>query len=250
MNLSHYFYLYPSYALALTLWFISYRYLGVFKTQNAISNSTITFRKPWLEFIYVILAIGVCILIGQLYISGLLINKIEGIEFITESINHLLIFSPFGLLLLIRKQSLLTVWFPEEGKLRSIFVGFVIAILALLLFFMLKGIPLKDGYASIYSYKNLHLFIQVFAEDFAISMMAVRLISWIGVRYTIIIVATLFAAGHIPAMITEGVELNKFLGLIFDAGLGIMLLGAISKSKNFLWFWMVHGAMDMTQFLN
>ena len=91
---------------------------------------------------------------------------------------------------------------------------------------------------------------QVFAEDFAISVCLFRLMAWIGAKRAILLISLLFAASHIPAMLYNGVALGDFTGLLFDALLGFFALTVVSKSKNFLWFWMIHYAMDMTQFLN
>jgi len=64
----------------------------------------------------------------------------------------------------------------------------------------------------------------------------------------IALVATLFAAGHIPAFISTGTPWNELGSLILDAVLGIAVLSAVQRSEDIWWFWCVHYAMDMMQF--
>ena len=46
--------------------------------------------------------------------------------------------------------------------------------------------------------------VQVFLEDLTIAILFVRLASAIGSRWATVIVAVLFAAGHIPAIVSQG----------------------------------------------
>ncbi|MEM0933923.1 MAG: CPBP family glutamic-type intramembrane protease [Bacteroidota bacterium] len=249
MNLFNYFYLYLAYGIALLSWHLYSSYV-----QPAIETNRDTkdFKYPWLEFVFALLAAIATILVGQLYMKGLLFSRSSSFGFLTESINQLLIFSPFPLLLIIRKHRLSTAWFPTKGKIKSIAIGLVIAMIALVVLLLLKGRSsmLLADIGFIYSYKNLPQLVQVFAEDFAISVCLFRLMAWIGAKRAILLISLLFAASHIPAMLYNDVALGDFTGLLFDALLGFFALTVVSKSKNFLWFWMIHYAMDMTQFLN
>lgn len=246
MFLSDYFYLYLAYGVAIGCWYLYAR-----QRENKSDFPPPSLKRPGLEFAFGLIAACLTIGIGQLYLKGLLLPNFAQIGFITEAINQLLIFSPFGLLLVFRGQHLETAWYPKEGKLRSIGVGLLIALFALTIFLFAKGRTatfFKD-LSFIYSYQNLPELVQVFAEDFAISLMLYRLMAWIGTQRAIIGIALLFAITHIPAMISKGVEIENFTGLVFDAGLGFLVLSFVAKSRNFLWFWMIHFAMDMTQFL-
>jgi membrane protease YdiL (CAAX protease family) len=104
------------------------------------------------------------------------------------------------------------------------------------------------GSSKIYHYQNTSHAVQIFMEDVTIALVFVRLSAWIGRKWSIIIVAILFAGGHIPTMISNGAELLELGTLFIDAFLGVLVLLAISKSKDIWWFFMVHFAMDMTQF--
>jgi hypothetical protein len=58
----------------------------------------------------------------------------------------------------------------------------------------------------------------------------------------------LFALAHIPALISAGATASEFISLLADCGLGILVLGTVWRSRDILWFWLVHFFMDMTQF--
>jgi membrane protease YdiL (CAAX protease family) len=81
-----------------------------------------------------------------------------------------------------------------------------------------------------------------------IAMLFIRLKKATSLKTALIVVASLFAAGHIPAMISKGFPIEEFYSLFLDAGLGFFLIYTINKTKDILWFWMVHFAMDMMQF--
>ena len=85
-------------------------------------------------------------------------------------------------------------------------------------------------------------------EDITIALIFVRLSAWIGNKRTIVIVAILFAAGHIPSLLTNGFVITELGSLLIDTFLGILILSAVSKSKDVWWFFMLHFALDMSQF--
>ena len=103
-------------------------------------------------------------------------------------------------------------------------------------------------FSNIYNYKNISHLVQVFMEDITIALVFVRLTTWIGNKWSIIIVATLFSAGHIPSLISNGATFVEISSLSIDIILGLLVLTAVSKSRDIWWFFMVHFALDMTQF--
>ena len=100
----------------------------------------------------------------------------------------------------------------------------------------------------VYHPKNFGLLVQVLLEDITIAILFVRFRAVLGLRVTIALVAVLFAAGHIPALLTGGAILSELSSLILDAGLGIAILSVVQRSADIWWFWCVHFAMDMMQF--
>ena len=92
------------------------------------------------------------------------------------------------------------------------------------------------------------LLVQVFCEDVAIAILFVRFQAAIGLRRTLILVACLFAAVHIPTMMEKGASPAELASLIMDAGLGVAVLFVAQRSADVWSLWGVHFAMDMMQF--
>ena len=90
--------------------------------------------------------------------------------------------------------------------------------------------------------------VQVFLEDLTIAILFVRLARAIDQRWAIVVVACLFAAGHIPAMLSGGATLRILANLLIDASLGVAVISVLMRSRDILWFWFVHYCLDMTQF--
>lgn len=251
MDLSHYLYLYPAYMITIGLGVL---YHKQFKTKISFKKNreakTIHFKRPWLEFVWAISAGIGTIFIGQLYIRNLLLPSFDKLHVLSDTLNQLIIFSPFFFLVIFRKQGMETAWIPKKGKIKSILLGLLLGLIGVLLFILLKGTEnILPEIIEIYNPKNLPKLIQVFAEDFAIAVCLYRLVGLIGPRWATITVALLFAAGHIPAMLTNGASLNNFSSLGLDAILGIIVFRSLYFTKNFLWFWMIHYALDMTQYI-
>jgi hypothetical protein len=90
--------------------------------------------------------------------------------------------------------------------------------------------------------------VQVFLEDLTIAILFVRLAGAIGKLWATVVVACLFAAGHIPVMVSQGVTSTELLGLFRDAGLGVLAILVLQRSRDVVWFWFIHFCLDMTQF--
>lgn len=72
----------------------------------------------------------------------------------------------------------------------------------------------------------------------------------IGTKAAILGVAALFAAAHIPAILSRGGDTTELVGLVRDFGLGVLAFGTVRRSADIAWFWPVHYSLNMTQFLN
>jgi hypothetical protein len=205
-----------------------------------------------------VLAVGqVYLRIGLLPESGGLLPESGGL--LPESgaagpafaaINQIAIFSPVLLALALRSQSLDTTWLGRRRWPLRLLVGIGLAMLAVLAYTLLRkdvdGFP--DVIARIPRYRHVDEAVQVFLEDLTIAFLFVRLAVAIGARWAIVTVAVLFAAGHIPALLTEGASTRDLLLLLRDAALGTAIIAVLQRSRDILWFWCVHFAMDMLQF--
>lgn len=241
---------YPSmvvgYAVALALWVVAYK----LRPTLWPTDSAHTFDRPWREVGYALLAVIGVLLIGQLWLRGIRIPEQGGLEPIASMLNQLFIFSPMILLLIIRKQPPSTAWIRTDRLHWRLGVGLVLALAAVCTF----SVARHGAHAPwqilprLYSYANLGLATQVFLEDFAIAILVVRMSAALGTRTTIVLVACLFAAGHIPTMVTEGASWTEYARLTADAALGIGVISIALRAKDIWWLWCVHFAMDMMQF--
>jgi hypothetical protein len=241
---SHYVALMLAYASIAGMWFLIFRIIE----KPWDEECHFSFQKPWLEFIYAILAVIAILGIGQLYVRGMLIPN-NGNNCI-DALNQILIFSPTVLLVAIRKQSIETIWLPKSKIPIRIIWGLVMALISLIIYSLIRkdAANLVHIISNTYHPKNISHFVQVFMEDITIALVFVRLAEWIGRKWSIGIVAFLFAAGHIPSLLASGVTTNELSSLFIDAAIGIIVLSAVSKSKDIWWFFIVHFALDMTQF--
>ncbi len=240
----HYISLMAAYGTGVLLWFLAnYVFKSIWK-----NHKTITFEKPWLEFIFSIMA-GIAIIgIGQLYLRNLMIPNDD--NKVVDAINQFLIFSPTLLLIVIRKQPIETIWLPKSKILYRLAIGFVITICSLAAYWLIrKNAPSFESLlTNIYHPKNISHLVQVFMEDITIALIFVRLSAWIGNQRTIAIVAILFAAGHIPSLLSSGFAVTELGSLLLDALIGVLVLSAVSKSRDVWWFFILHFALDMSQF--
>jgi len=241
---SHYISLVSGYSSVVGLWFLlNYKFPSIWKEAEKID-----FKKPFLEFIFALLTVLVILLIGQLYIQGLLI-KSNGNDFL-DALNQFIIFSPVFFLLLIRKQSVKTVWLSKTNIVIHLFLGLLLAFFGILIYWLTRSDSnnFTNIIINIYNYKNISHLVQVFMEDITIALVFVRLSAWIGNKRSIILVSVLFAVSHIPSFIAEGASLMQLSSLFLDTFIGVIVFFALSRSRDILWFFMVHFAMDMTQF--
>ena len=206
--------------------------------------------KPWMEFGIALLgAIGV-VLIGQLWTRGIRLPEGGALGPVLASINQLLIFAPILLVVIIRRQPWTSAWLPWPHIATRLLIGVVLATLAVTVYSLLR----KGADAPwiligrIWRYQNVDKMVQVFLEDVTIAILFFRLAAAIGTRWATVVVACLFAAGHIPVMISHGATWFEIAGLLRDAGLGVAVILVLQRSRDVIWFWCIHFCLDMTQF--
>ena len=208
------------------------------------------FEHPWKEFgIAIVGAIGI-LAMGQLWTRGIHLPEQGLFGPVLAAINQVLIFAPILLVVVIRRQSWTTAWLPRRRIGARLLTGFVLASVAVATYSLLRagaGAPWVL-LGRIWRYEHVDEMAQVFLEDLTIAILFVRLVSAISSRWATVIVAVLFAAGHIPAIVSQGATWFELAGLLRDAGLGVAVILVLQRSRDIVWFWFIHFCLDMTQF--
>ena len=263
--MGHYYPLILAYATALLGWVVVHETLRRAPRVHSLWGAAAfdpQFRRPWVE-LALVLAAAVCVVgIGQIYMAGFRLPT-DGsfVGTVSESINHLVIFSPIVLLAVWRRPvavkdwkswelTLRSMWLPPRRVLVRVVVGFSLAMLALGAFIAVhqSARPFLEVVGRSWAPRNADLLVQVFLEDVAIAVAFVRLRSALGLRGAIGLVAFLFAAAHIPAMLANGATLLELSHLLLDTALGVMVLLVLRRASDVWWFCPLHFTLDMTQF--
>jgi len=234
------------YAVALAGWFLVarlVRWLWPARTEA-------TFDRPWLEFGIAVVG-GLAVLgVGQLWSAGFRVPDTGPLGPLGGAVNQLLIFAPLVLVPVYRRQSWRTAWLAGRHMGFRIGVGVALAGLALTAYAAVRadaGVPWEIA-ARLLSFENLDEAVQVLLEDIIIAIVFVRLAAAIGGRAAVGVVAALFAAGHIPAMLSTGASPEELLLLLRDVALGVAVISVLRRSHDILWFWPIHFTLDMLQF--
>ncbi len=246
MEISHHYALLIGYGVALGGWLI----IAKLNVKLWPRRETIAFSHPWYEIGWAILALIGILAIGQLYQRGWMIPTSGSLAPLLDALNQILIFSPLILLFIFRIKSFQDIWLQSDRVWLRLIIGLGLALVAILAFTVVRTGSSNwfEVVPRVYNPKNISYLVQVFLEDVAIAIMFIRFRAAIGLRLTIILVAILFAAGHIPALLAGGASAGELVGLIFDAGLVVAVLWFIQRSADIWWIWCVHFAMDMMQF--
>ena len=245
-GLPHRYALLVAYLLALLCWDrIARRHPALWSDREEPA-----FARPWLEIVYFVLALTGVLAVGQAYQHHLLLPTNGAAGQFLEAVNQIIIFSPVLALPLIRRQGFSTAWLPMDRVWMRILVGIILSLIASLVFTSVRAgaAPWIDVVRAAYHPQNFGNLVQVLCEDVAVAILFVRMRAAIGLTRSIVTVAVLFAAAHIPAMLSAGVGFGEITGLVADAGLGIVVLYYLQRSGDVWWFWWVHFAMDMMQF--
>lgn len=213
-------------------------------------DRTVSFGHPWREFAVALAGVVGTLAMGQLWSRGIRLPEEGALGPLFGALNQVLIFAPILLVLVIRRQPWASAWLPGGRIATRLLVGFVLASLAVVVY-----ARLRDGantpwtlLSRIWQYEHVDEMVQVFLEDLTIAILFVRLAAAIGTRWAVVLVACLFAAGHIPAMMSQGATWLEMSGLLRDAGLGVVVILILQRSRDVVWFWFIHACLDLTQF--
>jgi hypothetical protein len=241
---SQYFALLAGYATAMVGWLL------VSRAIPALWPPPTPFapRHPWREVAWALLAAAAVLGIGQLWGANMLLPR-RGLY---EAGNQVVIFSPFLILLAIRKQPLSSAWLPMQRVWLRITIGLGLALVSLFIFTLARaGSPSWPAVISqVYASGRSIEVVQVLLQDVAIAILFVRFAAALGAGRTILLVAILFALAHVPPLVQSGVNASSLGHLVLDAALGVGILTVWRRSADVWWFWMVHFAMDMSQFVH
>lgn len=208
------------------------------------------FDHPWKEFGLALLGAGGVLAVGQLWTRGIRLPEDGPLGPLAGALNQLLIFAPLLLVPVLRRQPWTTAWLPRARAGRRLLVGVVLASVAVTAYSFAREGASRPWtiLGRIARYEQLDESVQVLLEDVVIAILFVRLAAAIGKPRAVVLVACLFAAGHIPAMLAEGASWPEALGLLRDAGLGVFVILVLQRSSDVLWFWPIHFCLDMTQY--
>ena len=246
MDGSHHAGLFAGYAAAMTGWFLLSR-----QFQWLRAGSTVHFEHPGRELAWVVPAIIGVLALGQAYSAGFRLPRTGVVGPLLEAFNHLVIFSPFVLLLWFRRHGPETAWIRTGHLPGRLAAGMVLAALAVLAFSLVRtgADPFPVILPRLLRPSNIQYAAQVFLEDFAIAILMVRLVAVVRQRWlAAVMVAGLFAAGHIPALLSQGAAAPELAMLVLDFGLGSCLLWVAQRAADIWWVFLVHYSMDMMQF--
>mgnify|MGYP001609212924 FL=1 len=209
------------------------------------------FERPWRELGLALAAAVAVVGLGQLWSHGVRVPGGGPWEPFAESVNQLIIFSPILFLPVVRRQGQPSAWLPPDAALPRLGIGLGLALVALTLYAGLEtGAPSWIATLSrVFRPRNAPYAVQVLAEDIALAVVVVRLAAALGAGRAILITAALFAAGHLPSLMSAGASGAELVGLVRDFGLTAIVLGSAWRGADVLWLWPVHFALDMTQFV-
>jgi hypothetical protein len=246
MTFDHYEALLVAYFVGLSGWLLTGR---IFRQLWPVGPSA-EFEHPWREFGFALIgAVGV-LGVGQLWSMGIRLPETGMFKPVFGALNQALIFTPILLVPIVRRQPWETAWLPSRRFAFRLLAGLVLSSLAVTGYAIVRSgadAPwLLIG--RIWRYEHLDELVQVFLEDVTIAILFVRLAGAIGRQWATVLVAALFAAGHIPAMLSGGANWSELGSLLGDTGLGVAAILVLQRSRDIVWFWCIHFCLDMTQF--
>lgn len=204
---------------------------------------------PWLDFGMIFVAAAGIFGLGAAYRNDLLIPMIpEPWSNLSTAINLCLPFVPIFLILLVRRQSLSTIWISGDSLHWKIAVGVISALAGLLVFLGLRGefhrFPVVLlGLCHVNSWIHAPA---VFLEAVAVAFVFIRL-RWIAhASLALLIPCMLFAAAHVPSGIASGrpsLEITAFF--FFNTLLSAFIFSIVMKARDVVWIAIPHFVLDI-----
>lgn len=235
-----------AYAVSLGGWLLASRRLpGVWPYGPPPS-----FAHPWRELGIAVAGGAGVVLMGQLWSQGIRLPEEGAFGPVLGTVNQALIFAPILLVPVLRRQPWTSAWLPSSRIPTRLLVGFALASLGVATYSVMRqgaDTPwIQLG--RIWRYERIDEMAQVLLEDVTIAILFVRFAGALGSTQATVVVACLFAAGHVPAMLSGGATPSELAGLLRDAALGVAVISVLQRSRDVVWFWLLHFCLDMTQF--
>jgi ABC-type uncharacterized transport system fused permease/ATPase subunit len=156
----------------------------------------------------------------------------------------LIVYSPILLVLLWRKQGPVTCFLRLEMLLSKLLLGVGLSMLAALVFLAVRGKAGAFGpFLSTLDSGGPIAMLQTFLEGFALGFLLYRFGAWFGVRWSAVIVAVLFMAGHLPNYVagTFHLSLAEALAMAMaHAGIAVLVLLGFWKSQDIIAIGFLH----------
>ncbi len=226
-------------------WFLLVKFRLAWTIENIQASN-----HKWIDLILALVACFGVIAVGQVYSAGLLIPKPDHKvgRALIWGLNNVIIFSPIFITIILRKQSLNTLFLSGNNFIHKSLFGIAASLIGVFLFVVLRSevgrFPeiLKDAFTV----QSLSNFPAIFFENVALAFLFVRLRWAIGLKWSIIIPAILFASAHIPGSIAEGDPWSHIMTFFFLTGsLTTVILYTAYRSRDIIWLGFVHYFMDV-----
>ncbi|MBS1508581.1 MAG: hypothetical protein JSS79_18235 [Bacteroidetes bacterium] len=247
--MSYYLVLSISYLTAIPL-----GWMAMMKMYPSIASESATRAAPSYKRLFVMIACIVAVIaIGQLYVYGFLMPEITaGSIRIGESINQVLIYSPFLIYALLEYCRGSEIWVPKQHWKQSLMMGTLLSFVAMIVFwFLTRHHSFLTIVHNAYHVKNTHHAVQIFLEDLSIALLVSQLTLAVMPRHVIsgtLLVALAFAFAHLPGNLHAAPLMTLIIERLCDAALVFGVVQALRQTRDFLWLFPIHFAMDMMQF--
>jgi hypothetical protein len=166
----------------------------------------------------------------------------------------IIVYSPILLVMLWRKQGPATCFLRLEKLPSKMLLGFGLSMFASFVFLAVRGEAGEFGpFLSTLARGRPVAMLQTFLEGFAIGFLLYRFGAWLGIRWSAVIVAALFMAGHLPNYMAGSFHLSVGEALVMaiaHAGIGVLVLASMWKSQDIIVIgflhWFINAASSFT----
>jgi len=166
----------------------------------------------------------------------------------------IIVYSPILLVMLWRKQGPATCFLRLDKLPTKVLLGVGLSIVAAFVFLAVRGKVGDFGPFLLTLARGGPLaMLQTFLEGFALGFLLYRFGAWLGIRWSAVIVAVLFMAGHLPNYMagTFHLSLGEALAMAsVHAGISVLVLLALWKSQDIIVIgflhWFINAASSFT----